>query len=212
MAGAFISPLRQPAHCAPAALCCAALQLEKVLDIWRRRAVVSEALLKPALQQARAKRAQHSSAWGDEAAAPAAATAPSAAAADAAGQGQASERLAHGAGSGGRRPVPVTGPAADAQLWRWWRRMPISTGLLFKFLDNTVRAPEGRRGKKASLFCWAGRNKCEPGPLALHIARRVSQPASQPRKSTTWWPCVLPYASSTRVGPLAVGLGFHAWP
>ncbi len=134
------------------------LQLEKVLLIWQRKAIISNTLLQPALLLARTKRAQHDAAWGDvDLSAPPAASAGAAAAAAEAGAAGAVPGLGPaaaalgvpGSGMAGvaqgapRKPVPVSGPEGEAALWRMWRRLPMNAVLLFKFIDQ-----------KASRGCW----------------------------------------------------------
>lgn len=117
--------------------------------IWQRKAIISETLLQPALLLARTKRAQHDAAWGDADLGPLPTSnlevAADVAAAAAPGLGGAAAVVPHSSAGGqavpaaaGRKALPLSGPEAEAGLWRLWRRLPMNAVLRLKFIDQKV--------------------------------------------------------------------------
>ena len=119
-----------------------AVQLEKVLLIWQRKAIISDTLLQPAILQARTQRAQHDAAWGDADALSGGEAVASAAGA-ASGQRGTARAAATRPASGlpeARKPMSLSGPDGRATMWRIWRRLPMNAVVLFKFIDQKVNA------------------------------------------------------------------------
>ena len=171
--------LLTPAGPTPPRLAPALLQLEKVLLIWQRKAIIGDTLLQPALLQTRTKRAVHDAAWGD--AEPAAQPAGSAAAPSAAALAQRGQQARAGAPAGGgagtpaRRAAEAPWPLDAAGMWRRWGEADMNGALQLKLMDEKVGAG------------------VEPPVGALRCGRWCSSGASELRAHllVPRWPCWL---------------------
>jgi hypothetical protein len=136
--------------------CCLALQLEKVFLIWQRKAIINDALLQPALLQARTRRAQHDSAWGDaDLSVHTISTGLGASRAAAGGIPGLRDAAGGQQAAVSKKPVAMSGPEGEAWLWRQWRRCPMNTVTIFKFIDQKVGGKR-RVGNPFSGCVWGG--------------------------------------------------------